>query len=141
MGNSYARLRRLDLKRRKIEKIGKRRKLEKIPNRKKVSPPWPKPKTIPKLIPELVSFGSPSFPTPVRYRDEAILVRHRRRPLPSALTLDLDAFVRRPANISFSSLSSDFSTSRRFFDPNSSNNLYVYVIRNISSDNRGKTKF
>ena len=54
MGNSYARLRRLDLKRRKIEKIAKRQKLEKITNRKKVSPPWPKPKRIPKLIPELV---------------------------------------------------------------------------------------
>ena len=95
----------------------------------------------PEVDPGVGILWLPLVPTPVRYRDEAILVRHRRRPLPSALTLDLDAFVRRPANISFSSLSSDFSTSRRFFDPNSSNNLYVYVVRNISSDNRGKTKF
>ena len=99
----------------------------------------------PEVDPGVGILWLPLVPTPVRYRDEAILVRHRRHPLPSALTLDLDAFVRRPANISFSSLSSDFSTSneaiRRFFDPNSSNNLYVYVVRNISSDNRGKTKF
>ena len=42
MGTTYTRLRRLDLKRRKIEKIAKGRKLKKIANRIKVSPLRPK---------------------------------------------------------------------------------------------------
>ena len=42
MGTTYTRLRRLNLKRRKIEKIAKGRKLKKIANRKKVSPLRPK---------------------------------------------------------------------------------------------------
>ena len=42
MGTTYTRLRRLDLKRQKIEKIAKRRKLKKIANRIKVSPLRPK---------------------------------------------------------------------------------------------------
>ena len=44
MGTTYTRLRRLDLKRQKIEKIAKRQKLKKIANRKKVSPLRPKPR-------------------------------------------------------------------------------------------------
>ena len=42
MGTTYTRLRRLDLKQRKIKKIAKRRKLKKIANRIKVSPLRPK---------------------------------------------------------------------------------------------------